>query len=174
MEWAASSLMESPVHRRLRFLILLMWALEDFSDSSIVLSLVIFLIERWLLVLHMGFCFQFDSFQKEAIQMVKPAKGTTTLAFIFKQGVMVAADSRASMGGYICELFCLINCCSSVILVSIVLNGTNTLQEHTEVVYMWQERCVCFGINSQIKVWSDVVIMIYLGDPILGGHLRLI
>lgn len=45
---------------------------------------------------------QFDGFQKEAIQMVKPAKGTTTLAFIFKEGVMVAADSRASMGGYIC------------------------------------------------------------------------
>lgn len=35
--------------------------------------------------------------------MVKPAKGTTTLAFIFKDGVMVAADSRASMGGYICK-----------------------------------------------------------------------
>lgn len=50
--------------------------------------------------------FQFDGFQKEAIQMVKPAKGTTTLAFIFKGGVMVAADSRASMGGYICTLFC--------------------------------------------------------------------
>lgn len=43
----------------------------------------------------------FDGFQKEAIQMVKPAKGTTTLAFIFKEGVIVAADSRASMGGYI-------------------------------------------------------------------------
>ncbi|KAL5068463.1 hypothetical protein RYX36_019350 [Vicia faba] len=44
---------------------------------------------------------EFDGFLKEAIQMVKPAKGTTTLAFIFKEGVMVAADSRASMGGYI-------------------------------------------------------------------------
>ncbi|KAL6561762.1 Proteasome subunit beta type-5-B [Orobanche minor] len=43
----------------------------------------------------------FDEFQKAAVQMVKPAKGTTTLAFIFKEGVMVAADSRASMGGYI-------------------------------------------------------------------------
>ncbi|KAL4360343.1 hypothetical protein AHAS_Ahas08G0167900 [Arachis hypogaea] len=43
----------------------------------------------------------FDGFVKEAIQMVKPAKGTTTLAFIFKDGVIVAADSRASMGGYI-------------------------------------------------------------------------
>ncbi|XP_044489509.1 proteasome subunit beta type-5-B-like [Mangifera indica] len=43
----------------------------------------------------------FDGFQKESVQMVKPAKGTTTLAFIFKEGVMVAADSRASMGGYI-------------------------------------------------------------------------
>ena len=37
--------------------------------------------------------------------MVKPAKGTTTLAFIFKEGVIVAADSRASMGGYICMYF---------------------------------------------------------------------
>ncbi|KAH0866327.1 hypothetical protein HID58_083538 [Brassica napus] len=46
----------------------------------------------------------FDGFQKEAVQMVKPAKGTTTLAFIFKEGVMVAADSRASMGGYICSI----------------------------------------------------------------------
>ncbi|PWA41775.1 nucleophile aminohydrolase (Ntn hydrolases) superfamily protein [Artemisia annua] len=43
----------------------------------------------------------FDEYQKKSVQMVKPAKGTTTLAFIFKDGVMVAADSRASMGGYI-------------------------------------------------------------------------
>ncbi|KAG0465615.1 hypothetical protein HPP92_019779 [Vanilla planifolia] len=43
-------------------------------------------------------CDDFDGFQKKAIQMVKPAKGTTTLAFIFKEGVIVAADSRASMG----------------------------------------------------------------------------
>ncbi|KAH9326749.1 hypothetical protein KI387_006927, partial [Taxus chinensis] len=43
----------------------------------------------------------FDGFQKAAVQMVKPAKGTTTLAFIFKEGIIVAADSRASMGGYI-------------------------------------------------------------------------
>lgn len=55
--------------------------------------------------LHSCLYFQFDGFQKEAVQMVKPAKGTTTLAFIFKEGVMVAADSRASMGGYICEFF---------------------------------------------------------------------
>ncbi|KAJ3694376.1 hypothetical protein LUZ60_009856 [Juncus effusus] len=44
---------------------------------------------------------QFDKFQAEAKQMVKHAKGTTTLAFIFNEGVIVAADSRASMGGYI-------------------------------------------------------------------------
>ncbi|XP_049363636.1 proteasome subunit beta type-5-like [Solanum verrucosum] len=50
---------------------------------------------------HLPNTANFDGFQKEAIQMVKPAKGTTTLAFIFKGGVMVAADSRASMGGYI-------------------------------------------------------------------------
>lgn len=49
--------------------------------------------------------FQFDGFQKKAVDMLKHARGTTTLAFIFKGGVMVAADSRASMGGYICMFF---------------------------------------------------------------------
>lgn len=39
----------------------------------------------------------------EAKKTLKPAKGTTTLAFIFNEGVIVAADSRASMGGYICK-----------------------------------------------------------------------
>ncbi len=47
--------------------------------------------------------------------MVKPARGTTTLAFIFKEGVMVAADSRASMGGYICKLF-FCNVCIVILL----------------------------------------------------------
>lgn len=47
--------------------------------------------------------------------MVKPAKGTTTLAFIFKEGVMVAADSRASMGGYICECLSTLNFTFSIL-----------------------------------------------------------
>lgn len=51
---------------------------------------------------YLSLLLQFDDFQKKPVQMVKPAKGTTTLAFIFKDGVMVAADSRARMGGYIC------------------------------------------------------------------------
>lgn len=46
---------------------------------------------------------QFDGFQAATKDMVKNKKGTTTLAFIFDKGVIVAADSRASMGGYICE-----------------------------------------------------------------------
>eukprot|EP00250_Pteridium_aquilinum_P007726 c17391_g1_i1 orf=140-970(+) len=44
---------------------------------------------------------ELDSFQKAATQMCKHAKGTTTLAFKFKHGIIVACDSRASMGGYI-------------------------------------------------------------------------
>ena len=48
--------------------------------------------------------------------MVKPAKGTTTLAFIFKEGVMVAADSRASMGGYICKSAFLFVCFISFVV----------------------------------------------------------
>uniref|UniRef100_A0A7S0RES2 Proteasome subunit beta n=1 Tax=Pyramimonas obovata TaxID=1411642 RepID=A0A7S0RES2_9CHLO len=42
-----------------------------------------------------------DRFQRQAIDCVKPSHGTTTLAFIFKGGVIVAVDSRASMGPYI-------------------------------------------------------------------------
>ncbi|KAJ7530749.1 hypothetical protein O6H91_14G017300 [Diphasiastrum complanatum] len=42
-----------------------------------------------------------DGFEKAAVEMVKPVHGTTTLAFLFKHGVIVAADSRASMGQYI-------------------------------------------------------------------------
>jgi 20S proteasome alpha/beta subunit len=48
---------------------------------------------------------QVDSFEREVMEMVKPAHGTTTLAFIFKEGVIVAVDSRASMGSYICASF---------------------------------------------------------------------
>jgi len=39
-----------------------------------------------------------NSFNSEAMNLVQPAHGTTTLAFIFKRGVVVAVDSRASQG----------------------------------------------------------------------------
>jgi len=42
-----------------------------------------------------------DRFQRQAIDCVKPSHGTTTLGFIFKGGVIIAVDSRASMGPYI-------------------------------------------------------------------------
>ncbi|CAD7701081.1 unnamed protein product [Ostreobium quekettii] len=35
------------------------------------------------------------------MKLAKPLHGTTTLAFIFKKGIIVAADSRATMGSYI-------------------------------------------------------------------------
>ena len=37
---------------------------------------------------------------------VKPNHGTTTLSFIFNGGIIVAADSRASSGSYICKYPC--------------------------------------------------------------------
>jgi 20S proteasome alpha/beta subunit len=46
---------------------------------------------------------QIDGFEREVVEMVKPAHGTTTLGFIFQGGVIVAVDSRATMGSYICE-----------------------------------------------------------------------
>ena len=45
---------------------------------------------------------QVDSFEREVMELVKPNHGTTTLGFIFEHGVIVAVDSRASMGSYIC------------------------------------------------------------------------
>lgn len=42
-----------------------------------------------------------DGFQNAAMEMVKPSHGTTTLAFIYKHGLVVAVDSRATMGPYI-------------------------------------------------------------------------
>lgn len=47
---------------------------------------------------------QVDSFEREVMELVKPSHGTTTLAFIFQGGVIVAVDSRASMGSYICAI----------------------------------------------------------------------
>jgi hypothetical protein len=45
---------------------------------------------------------QIDSFEREVIEYVKPNHGTTTLGFIFQGGVIIAVDSRASQGSYIC------------------------------------------------------------------------
>lgn len=42
-----------------------------------------------------------DSFEKEVVAYVKPNHGTTTLGFIFKEGVIIAVDSRATQGSYI-------------------------------------------------------------------------
>ncbi|KAK9918823.1 hypothetical protein WJX75_007250 [Coccomyxa subellipsoidea] len=42
-----------------------------------------------------------DRFENEVMAYVKPNHGTTTLGFIFKHGVIIAVDSRASMGSYI-------------------------------------------------------------------------
>jgi len=43
----------------------------------------------------------FDEFQHEVINYVKPNHGTTTLGFIFEHGIVIAVDSRASQGPYI-------------------------------------------------------------------------
>eukprot|EP01001_Neometanema_parovale_P005842 NODE_2243_length_1468_cov_51.409665_g2131_i0.p1 GENE.NODE_2243_length_1468_cov_51.409665_g2131_i0~~NODE_2243_length_1468_cov_51.409665_g2131_i0.p1 ORF type:complete len:278 (-),score=32.85 NODE_2243_length_1468_cov_51.409665_g2131_i0:435-1268(-) len=42
-----------------------------------------------------------DRFEHDVMAYVKPNHGTTTLGFIFKHGVIIAVDSRASMGSYI-------------------------------------------------------------------------
>ena len=49
---------------------------------------------------------QLDSFEREVVEYVKPNHGTTTLGFLFQGGVIIAVDSRASQGSYICERPC--------------------------------------------------------------------
>jgi len=48
---------------------------------------------------------QFNEFIKEsksdAKEIMDFKKGTTTLGFVFKHGVLLAVDSRASMGAYV-------------------------------------------------------------------------
>lgn len=44
---------------------------------------------------------ELDAFERQVIEMVKPCHGTTTLGFIFQHGVIIAVDSRATMGSYI-------------------------------------------------------------------------
>ncbi|GKE26422.1 proteasome subunit beta type-5 [Tanacetum coccineum] len=43
-----------------------------------------------------AFDLPFDEYQKKSVQMVKPAKGTTTVAFVFKDGVMCRLDELAN------------------------------------------------------------------------------
>jgi hypothetical protein len=47
---------------------------------------------------------QMDSFRQRAMEQLQPQHGTTTLAFKFQGGVIVAVDSRATMGPTICAL----------------------------------------------------------------------
>eukprot|EP00963_Diacronema_lutheri_P009598 scaffold867_cov317-Pavlova_lutheri.AAC.63 len=49
---------------------------------------------------------QLDAFQRQAVELVQPSHGTTTLGFIFQGGVIVAVDSRASQGSYVCTCTC--------------------------------------------------------------------
>lgn len=42
-----------------------------------------------------------DAFQKDAMEHVKPAHGTTTLGFVFQEGIIIAVDSRSTMGSFI-------------------------------------------------------------------------
>lgn len=46
---------------------------------------------------------QVDTFSRDVMNMIKPNHGTTTLGFMFQGGIIVAVDSRASQGTYICE-----------------------------------------------------------------------
>lgn len=54
---------------------------------------------------------QIDTFEREVVEMVKPCHGTTTLGFIFQGGVIIAVDSRATMGSYICKQQLLLHRC---------------------------------------------------------------
>lgn len=56
-----------------------------------------------IITLSNYYSLQVDQFEREVVEMVKPCHGTTTLGFIFQHGVIIAVDSRATMGSYICK-----------------------------------------------------------------------
>ncbi|MBA0631212.1 hypothetical protein Godav_003227 [Gossypium davidsonii] len=112
----------------------------------------------------------FDGFQKDAIQMVKPAKGTTTLAFIFKEGVMVAADSRASMGGYICMSKCHFKLCRLHELANkrrISVTGASKLLAN--ILYSY--RGMGLSVGTMIAGWDETGPGLYYVDN-EGGRLK--
>jgi hypothetical protein len=69
-----------------------------------------------------------DTFEREVVEMVKPCHGTTTLGFIFEHGVIIAVDSRATMGSYICTYSCSTN--SSPAVENSTTDVTPALQPH--------------------------------------------
>ncbi|KAK6922383.1 Proteasome, subunit alpha/beta [Dillenia turbinata] len=106
----------------------------------------------------------FDGFQKEAIQMLKPAKGTTTLAFIFKEGVIVAADSRASMGGYIC-----CNCRLHELANKQRISVTGASKLLANILYSY--RGMGLSVGTMIAGWDETGPGLYYVDS-EGGRLK--
>ncbi|MBA0782238.1 hypothetical protein Gotri_003096 [Gossypium trilobum] len=102
--------------------------------------------------------------------MVKPAKGTTTLAFIFKEGVMVAADSRASMGGYICMSKCHFKLCRLHELANkrrISVTGASKLLAN--ILYSY--RGMGLSVGTMIAGWDETGPGLYYVDN-EGGRLK--
>ena len=79
------------------------FALPPVQDVSAVIAAHYECTQASATILTPGHLSQIDGFEREVIEMVKPAHGTTTLGFIFEGGVIIAVDSRATMGSYICE-----------------------------------------------------------------------
>ncbi|EMS56305.1 hypothetical protein TRIUR3_22098 [Triticum urartu] len=69
------------------------------------------------LALEFPTCNHFHGFQKATKEMVKNKKGTTTLLLHLRQGVIVSADSRASMDGCVSLLLRTRACTFSYIVI---------------------------------------------------------
>lgn len=56
---------------------------------------------RYIPYQNVSKCGYADKYQSEVNPKIKFSHGTTTLGFVFKEGVLLAVDSRSSMGSYI-------------------------------------------------------------------------
>ena len=79
----------------------LLWVIPDPSRNGMLRWLTWSIRSREFRPLSALSFLQLDGFQKSAMEMVKPQHGTTTLGFVFQHGVIIAVDSRATMGAYI-------------------------------------------------------------------------
>lgn len=97
---------------------------------------------------------QVDQFEREVVEMVKPCHGTTTLGFIFEHGVIIAVDSRATMGSYICK-------CAATQIKSAAVGWPAFVVAFTAycIPHSWLQQCVCCSLHEHTHSSCQVAVL---------------
>ena len=108
---------------------------------------------------------QVDTFSRDVMNMVKPNHGTTTLGFMFQGGIIVAVDSRASQGTYICE-------CSDVctagfpgqlgLFCALLVNSLQQPVPVQSAALSSSSPSLCAAAQSALHVWHLQIALLHL------------